>query len=126
MKKLTRELVAEMVRMHHGPERLSSYAIAREFKVRHSIAIDRTTVLHHLRNSPEARHERGRVASAPSPVVVIGGERVREGKSYKEIAEASDWRRQERMATCSHSGEVVVIRKCTCCGKVITTREHGC
>lgn len=125
MKKLTRDLVAEMVRMHHGPEHLSSYAIAREFKVRHGIAIDRTTVLHHLRNSPEARHERGRVASAPSAIVVIGGERVREGKTYKEIAEASEWRRQEKMATCAHSGEVIVVRKCKCCGKVATSTEMG-
>ena len=125
MKKLTREQVAEMVRMHHGPRRLSSYAIAREFAVAHQISIDRTTVLHHLRNSPEARHERGRVASQPSPVIVVAGERVREGKSYKEIAEASEWRRQEKMALCPHDGEVFVVRKCKCCGKVSTTTEQG-
>lgn len=123
MKKLTRELVAEIVQLHYGARRLSSYAIAADFKERHGIVIDRTTVLHHLKNSPEGVHERGRISAALSPSVVIDGQKCRQGKSYQEITEANEWRRQEEMAKCQHRAEAVVIRRCTCCGKVETTRE---
>lgn len=126
MSKLSKEIIAEIAALHFGPRKMSPYAIARDVLSRHKISVDRTTVLYHIKNSPEARHERGRVAATSSRSVIVGGERVREGKSYEEIEEASDWRRAERIATCEHGGEFMVIRKCLCCGKIVTTREHGC